>query len=366
MCIKILGILESGNTLVAEFRQCLSGRKVKVIETILARIAAGENLTRVEMASTIDSIMQGNWDPRRIADLLKGLRDKGETADEVAGAAAAMRKNMTPIRSRREDLVDTCGTGGDRSGTFNISTAAALVTAAAGVPVAKHGNRKVSSRSGSADVLAELGVNIEASVEVVERCLDELGVAFCFAPLLHPAMKNVAAVRRELKVPTIFNLLGPLSNPASAPYQVIGAGRPELRPLLAEALAELGTRRALVVCGDDGLDEVTISGATHVSEVRSGQVSQFDWTPADFGLARGDLSSLQADGPAQSAEIIRGVIAGQAGPARDVVVANAAAAIWVVGKSESLIECARLAADAIDHGAAANLLRKLSELSHSG
>src|SRR5262245_43141872 len=232
----------------------------------LGRLAAGENLSLDEMSAAIDAVMEGRCAAEQIGLLLTGLRLKGETVEEVAGAALAMRRHMTPIRSSREGIVDTCGTGGDRSATFNISTAAALVTAAAGVPVAKHGNRRVTSRTGSADVLQQLGVNIEASVGVVEKCLDELGICFCFAPLLHPAMKQVAEVRRQLGVPTIFNLLGPLTNPASAPFQVIGVGRPELRALLAEALDMLGTRRAIVVRGDDGLDEVTLAGPTQVCE----------------------------------------------------------------------------------------------------
>ena len=222
--------------------------------TLLGRVSAGEDLGQEEMAGVIDEIMRGTWADEQIGLLLTALRAKGESVAEVAGAASAMRQHMTPIRTHRENLVDTCGTGGDGAGTFNISTAAALVTAAAGVPVAKHGNRKISSRTGSADVLAALGVNIEAPVRLVERCLDELGIGFCFAPQLHPAMKHVAAVRRKLAVPTIFNLLGPLANPAGAGFQLLGVGRPELRSLLAAALAKLGTRRAIVVCGADGLD----------------------------------------------------------------------------------------------------------------
>ena len=209
---------------------------------------------------------------------------------EVAGAAVALRRKMTPIRSSRSDLLDTCGTGGDQLHTFNISTAAALVTAAAGVPVAKHGNRAASSRSGSADVLAALGVNIEADVACVERCLDELGICFCFAPLLHNAMRHVAPVRKKLGVPTIFNILGPLINPAGASRQLLGVGRAKFRPLLAEALVLLGTARSVVVHGSDGLDEVTLTGSTEVTEA-AGQVRHFQWVPADFGLGRIDLKT---------------------------------------------------------------------------
>ena len=213
-----------------------------------------------QMAAAMGQIMDGACDAEQIARLLAALHRKGETVAEVAGAAAAMRQRMTPIRSARRDLIDTCGTGGDGSKTFNISTAAALVTAAAGVPVAKHGNRGITSRSGSADVLAALGVNIEADVACVEACLDELGICFCFAPLLHAAMKHVAPIRKQLGTPTIFNILGPLVNPASAPFQLLGVGRAELQPLLAEALLRLGVGRVLVVHGSDGLDEVTLGG----------------------------------------------------------------------------------------------------------
>ncbi len=336
-----------------------------MIQEILGRVAGGEDLSRQEMASVVDSIMRGDWQREQIALLLTGLRAKGETVAEVAGAAAAMRRHMTPIHSDRPGLVDTCGTGGDRSGTFNISTAAALVTAAAGVPVAKHGNRKVSSRSGSADVLHALGVNVEADVPQVERCLAELGIAFCYAPMLHPAMKQVAEVRRELGVPTIFNMLGPLSNPASAPFQVVGVGRPELRPLLAEALVLLEARHAVVVCGEDGLDEVTLNGVTRVSNVEAGRVADLRWKPDDFGLTDQGMESLRVDGPEQSAAIIRQVLDGLAGPARDIVVLNAATAIWTAGRAESLKDGAVQAAAAIDRGAARQLLMSLAALSHS-
>ena len=267
-----------------------------------------------EMSHAIDQIMQGKCTDEEIGLLLMALRTKGETVDEVAGAADAMRRHMTPIRSDRDDLLDTCGTGGDGAGTFNISTAAALVTAAAGVPVAKHGNRAVSSKTGSADVLAALGVNVEASVEQVETCLEQLGICFCFAPLMHQSMKHVVPVRKKLGVPTIFNLLGPLCNPARAPFQLLGVGRAELRPLLSSALARLGTRRSVVVCGDDGLDEVTLGGATMVSEVVGREVvSEYRWTPDDFGLDVAGPDQMLVETPDESAAMIRGIIAGEPG-----------------------------------------------------
>lgn len=336
-----------------------------MIEATLGRVVAGEDLSMDEMSAAIEAIMQGRCGEGEIATLLTALRAKGETVEEVAGAAAAMRKFMTPIRSDRDDLIDTCGTGGDGSGTFNISTAAAIVTAAAGQPVAKHGNRAITSKSGSADVLAALGVNVEADVPTVERCLEELGICFCFAPLMHQSMKHVGPVRKKLGVPTIFNMLGPLTNPAGAPFQLLGVGRPELREMLAEALVLLGTRRALVVCGEDGIDEVSLAGVTNVSEAAGGAVRGFTWTPEDFGLEPAGSESMLVDDPASSATMIRDVLAGVSGPPRDIVVLNAAAALWTAGRDESPSRCAQIAAEAIDSGAAGDLLAKLAELSNA-
>ncbi len=332
--------------------------------TMLGRVSAGEDLSMAEMAAAVDAVMSGQCSDAQIAMLLTALRVKGETFAEVAGAARAMRQHMTPIHTTRRGVVDTCGTGGDGSRTFNISTAAALVTAAAGVPVAKHGNRAMSSRSGSADVLAALGVNIEASISQVERCLDKLGVCFCFAPLLHQAMKQVGPVRKQLGVPTIFNVLGPLSNPAAAPFQLLGVARDELRPLLANALSLLGTQHALVVHGDDGLDEVTLSTTTQVTEVTGDRLREFSWSPEDFGLARAPLDGVLVDGPADSAAIITGVLTGQVGAARDVVLLNAAAAMWTAGYSSDPAACARSAAAAIDSGKGAQLLADLARESN--
>ena len=332
-------------------------------ESILGRVSGGGDLSQQEMETVIDEIMQGRWADEEIGLLLTALRAKGETIDEIAGAAAAMRRHMTAIRTKCRGVLDTCGTGGDGSQTFNISTAAALVAAAAGVPVAKHGNRGITSKSGSANVLAELGVNIEANRETVEACLDGVGICFCFAPLLHPSMKHVAAVRQKLGVPTIFNILGPLANPAGAPFQLLGVGRAELRGVMAEVLRRLGTERALVVSGEDGLDEVTLAGVTHVSRVAGDAVTEFDWTPEDFGLVRQGLGPLRVSSAAESASIIRGILAGESGPARDIVVLNAAAALIAGGKSNEPPDAARQAAEAIDSGAAAELLDDLIERS---
>lgn len=332
---------------------------------LLGRVVGGEDLSQEEMASVIGQIMEGGWPDEQIGLLLTGLSQKGETIDEIAGAAAALRRHMTPIRSTRTGLLDTCGTGGDGSRTFNISTAAALVAAAAGVPVAKHGNRGISSKSGSANVLAELGVNIEASRGTVEACLEEVGICFCFAPMLHPSMKHVAAVRQKLGVPTIFNILGPLANPAGAPFQLLGVGRAELRPVLAEVLLRLGVQRALVVSGADGLDEVTLADATHVSRVADGEVTDVTWTPEDFGLARSSLDSLRVSSAAESAAMIRGILSGTTGPARDIVVLNAAAALIAAGKTDQPLEAARQAAEAVDSASATDLLEQLVGRSHA-
>ena len=251
----------------------------------IAKVEAGQNLSQEEMAAAIDLVMQGRCEEEKIRSLLLALATKGEAVEEIAGAATAMRAHMTPLESSRQDLVDTCGTGGDGSGTFNISTAAALVAAGAGIAVAKHGNRKITSKTGSADVLVELGINIEAPIEVMQNALNEVGICFCFAPLFHPAMRHIGPVRKSIEVPTIFNLLGPLCNPARAPYQVLGVGKPALRSRLSQALSLLDIKKAYVVCGSDGLDEITLAGNTDDTEVTPGSTTDTQWQPSMFGLA---------------------------------------------------------------------------------
>jgi len=332
-----------------------------MIEAALATVEKGGTLTLEQTAGVMGQIMDGRGEADAIARLLTALHRRGETVEEVAGAAMALRERMTRIRSARPDLLDVVGTGGDGSNTFNISTAAALVTAAAGCPVAKHGNRAATSRSGSADVLAALGVNIEADAACVEACLEELGLCFCFAPLWHSAMRHVAPIRKRLGTPTIFNILGPLANPASAPYQLLGVGRAGLQPLLAEALLRLGARRVVVVHGSDGLDEVTLGGATDAVVVEDGRQRRCTWSPEDFGARRAGLDALRVEGPAESAEVIRGILAGRPGPPRDIVAANAAAALWTARRRPTIAECVALAREAIDSGAAAELLRRLIE-----
>jgi anthranilate phosphoribosyltransferase len=336
-----------------------------MLNSALGKLAAGQNLSMPEMQGVIDEVMQGRVPEKQIALLLTALAHKGETVEEIAGAAAAMRQHMTPIRHKRLGVIDTCGPGGHSSGTFNISTAAALVTAAAGVPVAKHGNRSITSKTGSADALAALGVNITAPVPVVEKCLNEIGVCFCFAPSLHSAMKHVAAVRKSLPFRTIFNLLGPLCNPASAPYQLLGVGKPELRPLLAQALALLGTERTLVVYGEDGIGEVSLSGPTQVTEVSAAGLREFTWSPGDFGLHSASRDTLLVDTPQQSADIIHRLLAGESGPPRDIVILNAAAALWTTGHQPDPQTCAATAAAAIDSGQASKTLAELVRITNS-
>ncbi|HYO23800.1 MAG TPA: anthranilate phosphoribosyltransferase [Lacipirellulaceae bacterium] len=332
--------------------------------SLLGRVSGGEHLDRAAMTAAMTHIMSGDADEGSTGLFLTALAAKGETPEEVAGAATVLRAHMTPIRSRHQRLLDTCGTGGGGSQLFNVSTTAALVIAASGVPVAKHGNRGITSRSGSADVLAELGVNLDASIPQVERCLDELGVCFCFAQRMHPAMRHVAAVRAKLGIRTIFNVLGPLANPAGASHQLLGAGRPELRPLLAATLALLGTRRSLVVSGADGLGEVTRTGPTLVTEVAGASQREFELAPPQFGLDPGPLDDAMVSSPAESAAKVRGVLAGEPGAARDLAVLNAAAGLMTVEAGLDPLDAARIATAAIDTGAARDLLRRLVELSH--
>jgi len=338
----------------------------ELFQSLLGLVSGGQDLSREQMQDAIGQVMTGKCSEEQIGLLLAALAAKGETVAELAGAAAAMRENMTPIRSRHAKLLDTCGTGGGGSSTFNISTTAALVIAASGVPLAKHGNRSITSKSGSADVLAELGVNIEANVPQVERCLDELGICFCFAPLMHPAMKHVAAVRKKLGIRTIFNLLGPLANPAGACYQLLGVGRPEFQPLIASTLGMLGTENSLVVSGQDGLGEVTLADTTNVTQVGPTGESNTTWQPEDFGIGRAPLDAIQVDGPAQSAKIVRNVLAGEPGPSRNIVLLNAAAGLLAAKCFATPLEAIAQAVESIDRGDAAQLLKQLAKLSHQG
>lgn len=326
----------------------------------IAHVKAGHDLSVDETGQLIDRMLEGQADADQVAALLLAIREKGEAVDELVGAATSMRRHMTPIRHRYPMLLDTCGTGGSGSGTFNISTTAAIVAAACGVPVAKHGNRKATSLTGSADVLAELGVAIESDGQRVERTLDEVGLCFCFAAKLHPAMKHVVAIRRSLGVPTLFNLLGPLCNPAGATHQLLGTASATNQQKIAAALQRLGTTRSAVIRGTDGQDEVTLDGATEVLEITGKHTSQSHrWTPESFGLPPTTAAQLQARDPADSAAIIRRILDGERGPHRDIVLAGSAAALWLVGKATTVREGVAIAAAAIDDGAAKAKLESL-------
>ncbi len=329
---------------------------------VLNALGANQELTEQQLRWVFSEMMAGRCPDAVAAGFLMALKVKGESAREIACAARVLRELMIAWDPDQPDVLDTCGTGGDGTGTFNISTATSLVVAAAGVAVVKHGNRSVSSRTGSADVLSALGVRIDGDVEFARRCLREANFAFCFAPNFHPALKHVAGVRRALGVPTIFNCLGPLANPARASRQLIGVGRQDLLDRMAGALAELGTSRTLLICGRDGLDEVSLASETLVREIRGGVVHSMEWTASDFGLEPCTLAELAADDANASARIIRDVLDKNAGPARRIVLANAAAALLAAERVVSLRDGVTLAAQAIDSGAAAMTLHRLQSL----
>jgi anthranilate phosphoribosyltransferase len=336
-----------------------------MLEEFLSLSQSNTDLSADQMQQAITWMLAGTVPDEEIRDLLLALREKGESVSELVGAVRAMRMMMTPIRTTRTGLLDTCGTGGDGAKTFNISTATAIVAAASGAVVAKHGNRKITSATGSADVLSELGVKIEAPRNVVETCLNQLGICFCFAPLLHPAMKHVGAVRRSLTVPTLFNYLGPLCNPAGAAFQMIGVGKEDLQTKMAAALMQLPIEAAIVVRGEDGMDEVTLSADTHVLHIQRGMLTQTVWTPQSFGLSKINVDDLKVDDPKESAATIHSILGGEIGPRRDIVLANTAASLWVSGITHSLIDGVARAAKAIDSGKASEVLKLLGERSHS-
>jgi anthranilate phosphoribosyltransferase len=335
---------------------------VPVMKSLLEKIEAGSDLSRTEAEAAMEEILSGRALEDSIVALLSGLRAKGETVAELVGFARAMRRHATPIfddASRPDELlVDTCGTGGDASGTFNISTAAAFVAAGAGVRVAKHGNRSISSKCGSADVLEALGISLEISPERIGAAIREIGIGFLFAPAMHTAMRHAMPARRRLGR-TAFNLLGPLTNPAGARAQVIGVFSGKVVEKIALALGELGVDRAFVVHGAGGLDEISIAGETTVGEVHRNVVQMYEVTPEDFGLDRAPLEAIAGGDATQNAEIIRAIFSGEKGPRRDIVVANAAAAIVAAGGAADFLEGARLAAASIDSGAARGKLNNL-------
>jgi anthranilate phosphoribosyltransferase len=344
-----------------------------IVEAI-RKVVGGEHLTREEAESVMEGIMTGSATDAQIASFLTALRMKSETVEELIGFARVIRRKACPITTRshvaasysgtdREMLVDTCGTGGDAVGTFNISTATAFVLAGAGVRVAKHGNRSVSSLCGSADVVEALGIRIDLSPEGVGRCIDEVGIGFLYAPLLHDAMRYVMLARREMKIRTVFNLLGPLCNPANASAQVLGVYDEKLTEAMAQVLCELGAHRAFVVHGADGLDEISISGETKISEVRDGQVRTYYLTPEDFGLVRAPIEMIQGGDAKRNAEIIRGILGGEESTKRDVVLLNAAAGLVAGGRAENLKAGVQLARESILSRSAEAKLRGLVQLS---
>jgi anthranilate phosphoribosyltransferase len=336
-----------------------------MFSTLIEKLQRRQDLTTDEAAAAMDEIMEGRAQPAQIAGLLIALAMKGERPAEIVGLARTMRARATKLSRVPEDVFDTCGTGGDRAHTFNVSTIAALVVAASGVRVAKHGNRSVSSRCGSADLFEALGVNVAAPPPVVERCLLEAGIAFFFAPTFHPSMRHAGPTRKDLGVRTAFNLLGPLTNPAGASRQLVGVPRPELTELVARSLSLLGARRAWVVHGADGLDEISTTGYTKVSECRDGAVNTFYLHPSDVGVPKATPESLKGGDAGANAQVARDVLAGGRGPARDIVLMNSAASLLIAGAAADLGEGMKMAEAAIDEGRAAAVLDRLVRASQA-
>jgi anthranilate phosphoribosyltransferase len=333
---------------------------------LIEKLQRRQDLTTEEAAGAMDAIMEGRAQPAQIAGLLVGLSMKGERPAEIVGLAQTMRSRAMRLSRSHAPVFDTCGTGGDRAHTFNVSTVAALVLAACGVRVAKHGNRSVSSQCGSADLFEALGVHITADPATVERCLDEAGIAFLFAPTFHPSMRHAGPTRKELGVRTAFNLLGPLTNPAGASRQLVGVPRPELTELVARSLALLGSERAWVVHGADGLDEISTTGYTKVSECRAGAVNTFYVHPADFGLPKASPEALRGGDAAANAHIARRILDGEKGAPRDIVMLNAAASLLIAGRVPSIADGVRHAGEALDRGAASQVLERLVRVSNAG
>jgi anthranilate phosphoribosyltransferase len=339
-----------------------------MMKEAIAKVVAGIDLSEAEMVGVMETIMGGEATPAQIGAFITALRIKGETVDEITGAARVMRAKATKVQAVDEGgiLVDTCGTGGDASGTFNVSTTTAFVVAAAGIPVAKHGNRSVSSHCGSADVLEALGVDLTLSAEQIGRCIREVGIGFMFAPALHGAMKHAIGPRREIGIRTIFNILGPLTNPANANVQVMGVYDPSLTETLARVLGRLGTKRALVVCGEGNLDEITITGATRVSDWADGALTTYSIHPAELGMATASLAEIKGGTTAaEAAAQLRLVLSGEAGPCLDMVLLNAGAALMAAGRSDDLASGVALARELVASGAALHKVEALVAFSRS-
>jgi anthranilate phosphoribosyltransferase len=350
-----------------------------MLKQAIQKVVDGMNLSEEEMEGAMEVIMSGQGTPAQIGAFITALRLKGETIEEITAAARVMRRKATPIRAEdstvtidrddinldEETIVDTCGTGGDGTNTFNVSTTTAFVVAGAGLRVAKHGNRSVSSLCGSADVIERLGVKLEVPTTVVEKCLNEVGIGFLFAPALHSAMKHAIGPRREIGIRTIFNILGPLTNPAGANVQVLGVYKRELTPVLAEVLNKLGSRSAFVVHGDGSFDEISITGKTQVSELKNGQVETYTIEPEDFGFQRAQLNDIKGGDADENARIVLGVLKGESGPRREMVLLNAAAALIAAGRATDFPAGIALAAEAIDSGKAMEKLEAMKAVTNS-
>jgi len=336
-----------------------------MIKEAIAKVVEGSNLSMSETESVMNEIMSGEATPAQIASFITALRIKGETAEEIAGCARIMQQHALQVNPKRTDVVDTCGTGGDASGTFNISTTVAFVASGAGLGVAKHGNRSITSKCGSADLMEALGIKITLSPEQVAQCVDEVGIGFCFAPAFHPAMKYATPVRQEIGLRTVFNVLGPLANPARAKRQLIGVYNENLTEILADVLRTLKSDRAFVVHGADGLDELSTTGINRVSELRDGRVISYKLDPQELGLGKVSLSNLLGGTLEENAEITREILNGEGGPKRDIVLLNAAAILVAGGKAVDLKEGLDIAAESIDSGAALKKINELAKLSQS-
>jgi anthranilate phosphoribosyltransferase len=334
-----------------------------MIKKIIEKLSQNQNLTQEEMKLAMEEIMTGKIDTPDIVSFLTFLNKKGETVEELTAAVSVMRHHVTKINTKHKVILDTCGTGGDRLGTFNISTIVAFVASGCGITVAKHGNRSVSSHCGSADILEALGININLSKEKIERCLDEIGIAFLFAQNLHPAMKHAMPARKEIGKRTMFNILGPLTNPACATHQLIGVYDARWTETLAHVLNNLGTMHALVVHGEDGLDEITTTAKTKVSEAREGKIRNFQISPEEFGFDRVKLEDLSGGTAQDNAKILLDILNGKPGSRRDIVVLNAAASIYVADKAKSIKDAIRLASESIDSGKALKKLEQLRDYS---
>jgi len=334
-----------------------------MIKEAIAKVVERENLTMTETEQVMGEIMRGEATAAQISAFLTALRMKGETASEIAGCARVMRENALRVTPKRTDVVDTCGTGGDASGTFNISTTVAFVVAGTGVGVAKHGNRSVSSKCGSADLMEALGIKISLSAEQVAQCIDEVGIGFLFAPGFHPAMKHATPVRQEIGLRTIFNVLGPLANPAWAKWQLIGVYSAQLVPTIAEVLQNMGTEHAFVVHGAGGLDELSTTGVNQVAELKDGEIHAFELDPTKLGIPRANPQDLLGGTTQENIEIVKAILGGEKGPKRDIVILNAAAVLVAAGEAVDLKEGLRIAAESIDSGSAQDKVAQLAKIS---